>query len=240
MSGKSFRKYDAIPSYRLNPCITSASSKFTICTARLRHNQSRNISRKGAKAAKEKNPNLALLAFHSASLRTCLAREAKRLETFLACIGIHKSVIAHPALRWLVVLLWMGGIFALSDIPSLSSPFEPLYDLILRKFAHIAEYAILTALLFWALRPRLTCRAHGLLMAAVIALSYALSDEWHQTFVPGREGSLRDVGIDALGIISFSLWFARSHTPGASSAPAPEVRPNQKSNISRKGAKTAK
>jgi VanZ family protein len=46
-------------------------------------------------------------------------------------------------------------------------------------------------------------------MAGVIALLYAFSDEWHQSFVPGREGALRDVGIDALGVIGVSLWFAR-------------------------------
>jgi VanZ family protein len=128
----------------------------------------------------------------------------------LARIGIQENVIVHPALRWLAVMLWMGVIFTLSAIPSLSSPFEPLYDVILRKFAHMAEYGILTALLFWALRLHLPCRAHGLLMAAVIALLFAFSDEWHQSFVPGREGSLRDVGIDALGVIGLSLWFARS------------------------------
>jgi VanZ family protein len=125
-------------------------------------------------------------------------------------IGIQENLNIHPALRWVAVMLWMGAIFALSAIPSLSSPFEPLYDVILRKFAHMAEYAILTALVFWALRPCLTSRAHGLLMAALIALLYACSDEWHQTFVPGREGSLRDVGIDTLGVIGVSLWFARS------------------------------
>jgi VanZ family protein len=101
-------------------------------------------------------------------------------------------------------MLWMGVIFTLSAIPSLSSPFEPFYDVILRKFAHIAEYAILTALLFWALQVHLASRTYGLFMAVVIALLYAFSDEWHQSFVPGREGSLRDVGTDSLGVIGVS------------------------------------
>jgi VanZ family protein len=131
------------------------------------------------------------------------------IKTLLSCIGIHDSVIVHPAFRWLPVVLWMGVIFTLSAIPSLASPFEPLQDFILRKFAHIAEYVILTALLFSALRRQVACNTQALLIAAVMSVLYAFSDEWHQTFVPGREGSLRDVGIDAAGVIGMSLWFRR-------------------------------
>jgi VanZ family protein len=108
--------------------------------------------------------------------------------------------------RWLAVVFWMGVIFALSAVPSLASPFEPLQDFILRKFAHIAEYVILTALLLWALRGHVARNSHALIIAAVVAVLYAFSDEWHQMFVPGREGSLRDIGIDALGIIGMCLY----------------------------------
>ncbi len=45
--------------------------------------------------------------------------------------------------RWLLVGVWMGVIFALSATPSLASPFEPVYDLILRKLAHVTVYAVL-------------------------------------------------------------------------------------------------
>jgi VanZ family protein len=106
------------------------------------------------------------------------------VKTLLSCIGIHKSVIVHPALRWLAVVLWTAAIFAFSAVPSLASPFEPLHDFRLRKLAR---------------------NSYALLIAAVMAVLYAFSDEWHQTFVPGREGSLLDVGIDALGI-GMCLW----------------------------------
>ena len=120
-----------------------------------------------------------------------------------------RNVIVEAALRWLAVVLWMGVIFALSATPSLRSPFEPFFDLILRKLAHIGEYGVLTAFLFSALRIH-TRASHALLIAIFVAVSYALSDEWHQTFVPGREGSLGDVGIDALGLLGVSLWLSRS------------------------------
>lgn len=119
-------------------------------------------------------------------------------------------MIVHGALRWLAVVFWMGVIFVISASPSVATLFEPFYDFSIKKLAHMAEYAILTALLFWALRLHIALKAHALLIAAVVAVLYAFSDEWHQTFVPGREGSLRDVGIDALSVVAVSLWFCRS------------------------------
>jgi VanZ family protein len=121
-------------------------------------------------------------------------------------------MIFQALLRWSAVLLWMGAIFALSDIPSLKSPFEPLYDFILRKLAHVTEYGILTALLIIALRLHTRRNAHALVIAALIAILYAVSDEWHQSFVPGREGTLRDVAVDALGV-GVCLGFARRKQP---------------------------
>jgi hypothetical protein len=55
-------------------------------------------------------------------------------------------------IRWLFVVCWMGVIFALSPIASLQIPFAHSYDFVLRKLAHIDEYAILTVLLWWALQ----------------------------------------------------------------------------------------
>ena len=120
-------------------------------------------------------------------------------------------MIVHPVLRWLAVVLWMGVIFALSATPSLRSPFEPFLDLILRKLAHIGEYGVLTVLLFGALRIHIAREAHALLIAVLVAVLYACSDEWHQTFVPGREGSLRDVAIDGVGVLGAALCFFRTH-----------------------------
>ena len=97
-------------------------------------------------------------------------------------------------LRWCAVVLWAGVIFTLSSIPSLESPF------VLRKLAHMGVYAVLTALLFLALRQHTKNTQQALWLAALLAAIYAWSDEWHQTFVMGRHGSFRDVGIDTLGI----------------------------------------
>jgi VanZ family protein len=98
---------------------------------------------------------------------------------------------------WAPVILWCALIFYLSSIPDLSSGLE--YDYPLRKLAHMAEYAILLLL---ARRP-LGDRA-GL----AFAILYAATDEWHQSFVPGRMGAFTDVLIDAAGA-ALALTLAR-------------------------------
>ena len=107
-----------------------------------------------------------------------------------------------PALRlWLPVLAWAAVIFALSSLPGLGTGLGT-WDLVLRKLAHVGEYAVLGALLLRALgRP---------LPAAALGVAYAVTDELHQRFVPGRLGSPRDVAIDAVGVaLGIWLWRAR-------------------------------
>lgn len=94
--------------------------------------------------------------------------------------------------RWLPVLVWAGVIFALSSIPSLNSGLGT-WDFVLRKGAHMTEYAILAVLLV---------RATGsYAWALAFTVEYAASDEVHQLFVRGRHGSPIDVGIDAVGAL---------------------------------------
>jgi VanZ family protein len=93
---------------------------------------------------------------------------------------------------WLPVAAWAALIFALSSIPGLSTGLGT-WDVVLRKAAHITEYAILGALLMRALdRPA---------VAATLAIAYAATDELHQHFVPGRAGTMVDVAVDAVGVV---------------------------------------
>ncbi len=105
---------------------------------------------------------------------------------------------------WLPVLLWMVFIFILSGIPGLKTELE--FDFTLRKAAHIAEYFILTLLLYRAFRGSFELSYFTLVVCpAAIALLYAISDEYHQIFVHGRNGSVVDVLIDSIGIILFYM-----------------------------------
>lgn len=111
---------------------------------------------------------------------------------------------------WLPVLLWMLLIFYLSSIPDLHSGFDASLDTILRKFAHIGEYAVLTMLfirIFKGHRVHMPFY-HIIILSALLSLLYAASDEFHQVFTLGREGSIRDVSIDAIGIFLISLLYA--------------------------------
>lgn len=102
---------------------------------------------------------------------------------------------------WVPVALWAALIFAFSSVPSLSSGLGT-WDLILRKLAHLTEYAILGALLARALaRPEL---------AIAIGALYATSDEIHQHFVRGRHAAWYDVLIDTIGLSVGVLAWSRS------------------------------
>ncbi|GIW48525.1 MAG: hypothetical protein KatS3mg079_001 [Caloramator sp.] len=71
-------------------------------------------------------------------------------------------------------------------------------DFIIRKAAHFTEYFILYFLLYNALKEDLYFTP-STVFALVITFLYAASDEFHQSFVPGRGPAFRDVLIDTSG-----------------------------------------
>jgi VanZ family protein len=112
---------------------------------------------------------------------------------------------------------------------SVSLPTFALLHHLMRKGAHVTEYALLCMLLYHSLvkRPRLEWRKWPAIWSVVIAGLYSLTDEFHQRFVPGRGPSLRDSGLDTLGaclgiVIVYAVYrlAARKRTP---SAPLPQV-----------------
>lgn len=106
------------------------------------------------------------------------------------------------AWRWVPVVAWAALIFALSSVPDLGTGLGG-WDLVLRKIAHAAEFAVLGFLLV---------RATGAEWASLaLGIAYAISDEAHQHFVPGRLGSPLDVAIDAIGVAVGVLLARRYH-----------------------------
>ncbi len=108
-------------------------------------------------------------------------------------------------LRLLVPLLYMGAVFYLSSLSARELQRWGVTTL-LANLAHVPLYAGLAWATLWAvvgpLGPRLACVGLG-------CLAFAVTDEFHQNFVPGRVFSLGDVGADALGIglgIAVGLW----------------------------------
>jgi VanZ family protein len=119
-------------------------------------------------------------------------------------------------LRALAPLALMGLIFYFSA--QTSSGDHPWWVLIFRKLGHVTEYALLTALWTWALQGVVR---RPLPIALGIALAYACTDEFHQTFVSGRTGTPVDVFIDAIGMTIAALLISRRRRPRAS---APRAR----------------
>jgi VanZ family protein len=94
--------------------------------------------------------------------------------------------------------------------PLAPSQFEMVHFLV-RKAAHLGEYAILGALVFRAIRAgREGWNWRWALAAIVIAALYAVSDEWHQSFEPSRTASAWDVLIDAIGASLAQVLFFRT------------------------------
>lgn len=160
---------------------------------------------------------------------------------------------SRPATRWTAVLAWAVLIFTLSAQPATQSSglsgrivlairdlsggalpggVDAVLEMVVRKGAHMFEYAVLGALLVWAWRawPARVSRSGGgevdaagepvgvpagvsagnVVWPFLLAVVYAVSDEVHQLFVQGRSGQLSDVLVDAtgaaLGVALATLW----------------------------------
>lgn len=110
---------------------------------------------------------------------------------------------------WLPVFLWAGVIFGFSSIQV--APALEIYwqDFLIKKTAHLTEYAIFFVLLYRAFVNTMNVsRVKAATISLIIVLLYAISDEYHQSFTPGRQASFRDVVIDTIGgaLTWFGLW----------------------------------
>ena len=110
------------------------------------------------------------------------------------------------------MLAFMGLIYYLSETPRLGeiTPSTPLVRLFpgwtWEWLYHGAVFGGLTALTYVALRVSLPANWQtAALLALTVALAYGAIDEWHQSFVPGRDADIRDVGRDAVGALSVIL-----------------------------------
>ncbi len=106
----------------------------------------------------------------------------------------------------LLAVLWMAALFYLSSQPSLPTPqWFPHQD----KLVHAIAYAILGALLLLCM----PMKAGGFmpqqaLAATLIASLYGISDEFHQSFVPGRQADVLDWAADTGGALLATLLLA--------------------------------
>ena len=76
-----------------------------------------------------------------------------------------------------------------------------MVHLLIRKLAHLTEFACLSALISWHLRLVKEKKIHQILLAVLLAMAAALLDETIQLYTPDRGPSLVDVWIDTLGAV---------------------------------------
>jgi VanZ family protein len=114
-------------------------------------------------------------------------------------------------------LLYMVGIFCLSSISDrgiANGSLSPLGWISpnVQNSLHLPLYGGLAALWFWALRHWIAESGYRYLLALILTVGYGLLDEWHQTFVPGRYGSLTDASFDFMGavisLLIYRSWFS--------------------------------
>lgn len=111
------------------------------------------------------------------------------------------------AVLWAPPIALMAVIFVLSAQPDLNSGLGTL-DTILRKLVHMAEYGLLVFLLWRALRASVRDRP-AVAVALALAVLYAATDEWHQSYVEGRHGTPVDVLIDSVGMLTVATLLLR-------------------------------
>ena len=103
-----------------------------------------------------------------------------------------QKIKINKIVAWIPAILWMVFIFYLSSGPTTVIRGTPIERFFVLKTFHLIEYAVLSVLIVFAiLSPNKTI---------FLSYLYSLTDEFHQSFVSGRDGRFRDTLIDLLGI----------------------------------------
>jgi len=124
----------------------------------------------------------------------------------------------NKKLKWLLLIAWMCIIFWFSHQPSIQSDeqsylvismlrtiginfngvFGELSNFVIRKLGHFTEYFILYLLFYNVLKEYFKFKS-SIFLSIVFVFLYACSDEFHQLFIIGRDGSIKDVILDTSG-----------------------------------------
>jgi uncharacterized protein YfiM (DUF2279 family) len=123
------------------------------------------------------------------------------LPGILSRLRLREIVVKSWVFRWGPAILVMAIIFAASASAKADLPDFGVWDLFAKKGGHLAGYALLAAAFLHGLNNGRRITRLQSVAAVCLALLYATSDEWHQSFVPGRNASVTDVAVDAAGAV---------------------------------------
>ncbi|MFC2029094.1 VanZ family protein [Chloroflexota bacterium] len=127
----------------------------------------------------------------------------------------------HPWIQaWLPVLIWMGSIFFLSAQAKLPHVMSGWAGLVISCGTHVLLFAVLAILWMRALGDR----PHAWMIAFFVTAPYGLSDEFRQSFVPGRDVSLMDLTCDVVGAGAVGLLLDQEAISSGSKPVGPHRR----------------
>ena len=130
-----------------------------------------------------------------------------------------KKTITIRIILIILIILWMNLVFGFSGqngdessgisyrismfITGNNEEIAKTIEPYVRKIAHFSEYAVGAILIYLLLYtfPKVSSKIRNV-SSIIITIIYAISDEIHQLYIPGREGKIVDVYIDTLGIIT--------------------------------------
>ncbi|WP_027088481.1 VanZ family protein [Thomasclavelia saccharogumia] len=124
-----------------------------------------------------------------------------------------------PAILWMIFIFIMSHTngndssnqsnFFVEIILKFINIDRSILALLIRKTAHMSEYALLLFFIYYGFKKTITYQ-YTLLLSLLITFLYACSDEFHQLFIPGRSGQFVDVLIDTAGgafmLLIIYLW----------------------------------
>jgi VanZ family protein len=118
-----------------------------------------------------------------------------------------KSIFRHGLVYGVPVIVYAGLIFLLSSVSKL--PEEVSFINGVDKWAHCIEYYFFGFLIYrWLINKRSRfIRKNAFFFTILIGICFGLSDEWHQSYVPGRDATIGDVLADSLGIIAAAVTY---------------------------------
>ena len=120
----------------------------------------------------------------------------------------------------------MGLIFALSSRGTVPNPpgWSPQ---VVSIVGHFGVYAVLAGLLWWGLGELEIMNRRRFVLALILAVLYGVSDEWHQSFVPGRRPDVINVIVDAFGAACGLLAIELASRRGPWLAASSRATPNE-------------
>ena len=120
-----------------------------------------------------------------------------------------KTILLHLLEYWLPFIVWAIVIFSFSSNPTVKTSEVHWQDFLVKKTAHLVEYFAFSLLLYRAIVNSGIKSKNIILIVILITFLYGMSDEFHQSFTPGREPRLRDVMIDTSGSVIFFIFLKK-------------------------------